>query len=190
MRKLLLSFVVISLLVMSGLAFATVEIGSGDNAVIVGPRMGPEGLTPLTECIKVSTGSGTSASVGDVMVWDYSNAADGYHVARCSADDNDGTQFFAGVMLTSTSQDSAYSYSVPKANGPTVGYMAIRGLARAKVDSSTATAGMRLALNGSTLAASFTTYTTPAASVDGLSEDIGMLLEDVGGDGVMRVWLK
>jgi hypothetical protein len=68
--------------------------------------------------------------------------------------------------------------------------MAIRGLARAKVDSSTATAGMRLALNGSTLAASFTTYTTPAASVDGLSEDIGMLLEDVGGDGVMRVWLK
>lgn len=193
MRKILISFAFIALLIMSGAVFASVEIESGDNAVIVGPHMGPVGLTPVTECIKVSTGSGTGATVGDVMVWDFSNAADGYHVARASADDSDDSQLFAGVMLTSTSQDSNYSYTNPKANGPTIGYMAIRGLARAKVDTSASTAGERLALNGSTLAASFGTYTSRVdngVNHDNLSQDIGILLEDTGADAVDRVWLK
>ncbi len=195
MRKIILSlslaFTVLFL--MSSAVFATVEIGSGDNAVIVGPHMGSVGITPVTECIKVSTGTGTGATVGDVMVWDFANAADGYHVARASANDNDGTQMFAGVMLTSTSQDSRYSYTAPKANGPTIGYMAIRGLARALVDTSAATSGRRLALNGSTLAASFGTYNSSVsagANIDNLSQDIGILLEDTGSDTIMRVWLK
>ena len=189
MRKILLSLAFIATLLMSSAVFATVEIESGDNAVIVGPHMGPAGLTPVTECIKVSTGSGTSASIGDVMVWDYSNASDAYHVKRCAADDATGTEYFAGVMLTTTSQDSHYSYTNPKANGPTVGYMAIRGLARALIDTSASTAGGRLSLNGSTLAASFSTYTRLGLD-DNMSQDIGVLLNNDGTDSPMRVWLK
>lgn len=190
MFSLSLAFAV--LFAMSSAVFATVEIESGDNAVIVGPHMGPIGITPVTECIKVSTGSGTSAAVGNVMVWDFSNDANGYHVAVATADDSADNQLFAGVMLTTTSQDSRYSYASPKANGPTVGYMAIRGLARALVDTSAAIAGERLALNGATLAGSFATYAKPAGAgaPDNLSQDIGILLEDHGTDSRCRVWLK
>jgi hypothetical protein len=197
MRKILFSLASIGLLVMSGQVFATVEIGSGDNAVIVGSHMGPSGITPVTEVIKVSTGTTTSAEVGDVMVWDYSNAADGYHVKRASANDSDGTQVFAGVMVTPTSQDSTYSYSNPKNGSPTVGYMAVRGLVRAKMDTSKSTAGDRLALNGSSLAASFCTYKTThtylssAGTTLTLSEDIGICFETSASyDGPNRVWLK
>ena len=184
--RLVLAFAFV--LLMAGMASATSEIQSGDNAVIVGARMGPQGMTPVTEVIKVSTGNETSAVIGDVMVWNYADRADGYHVIRASVDASIGTQVFAGVMVTSTSQDSAYSYTNPKANSPTVGYMAIRGLARAKIDGSNSTAGERLILNGGTLAASFGTET--AASSKRLSQDIGILLEDTGGDTINRVWLK
>lgn len=196
MKKTIFSFALLSLLVMSGgIVFGDVSIGSGDNAVILGPNMGPTGLTPVTEVIKVSTGSTTSAAVGDVMVWDYSNAADGYHVKRASANSESGTEVFAGVMVSKTSKETEYSYSSPKASGPTVGYMAVRGLARAKIDISKSAPGSMLRLNGATVAASFATYQTTLGVQDTalikLSQDIGILLEEAyQSDGVNRVWLK
>lgn len=199
-RILILSLV--ALFVMGQAAYARFDIGSADNAVILGANMGPNGTTPITEVIKVSTGSNPSGKVGMVMVWDYTNAGDGYHVTECTQDMGGGAttvipEIFAGVMVTTTSSDSDYSYTEASkdsyntytarmAGGPTCGYMAIRGIARASVDVSAAVAGQGLTLNGNTLPGSFATATGT------LSQDIGVLLERTQGDDdtLYRVWLK
>lgn len=176
MKKL---YVLIACLFLASSAFAAVDIDSGDNATIVGPYMGPVGTTPVTEVIKVSTGAGTSASVGDVMLWN-TTWGDGYHVDKAiTSDGTSGEVAFAGVMVTSTSQDSNYGSTTAKGGGPTIGYMAVRGLVRAKVV--TGTAGYGLTVYGATSNGAFTTATKT-------SGDIGVLLKAEG--SLSRVWLK
>jgi hypothetical protein len=196
MKTLKIALIALACLLIGSMSYATVDIGSSDNAAIIGPNMGPQGLTPVTECIKVSTGSGTSAAIGDVMVWDtgahsgFAVAGDGYHVKRNTRSASGGVEFFAGVMVSATSQDSNYKYSAPKANGPTVGYMAVRGLVRAKMGAS-CTTGQRVALNGSTLQASFITDGAVTVLHRPISQDIGVLLSYDGGSGSLcRVWLR
>jgi hypothetical protein len=180
MKKIISIFSAFALLVLcAGACFATVEIASGDNAVIVGSKMGSVGTTAMTEVIKVSTGAGTSAAVGDVMLWD-TTFCDGYHVVKATTSDGaSGEVAFAGVMVTSTSQDSAYGSTTAKGNSPTVGYMAVRGLVRAKVVGGTQAYGLKV--YGATSNGSFTTATKT-------SSDIGILLKAEG--SLSRVWLK
>jgi hypothetical protein len=176
MKKL---FVVIACLFLCGTAIAAVNIESGDNAVICGPYMGPVGTTPVTEVIKVSTGAGTSAKVGDAMLWN-TTWGDGYHVQVATTSDGPGGEVaFAGVMVTKTSQDSAYGTTTAKGGGPTIGYMAVRGLVRARIASGTA--GQGLQVTGGTTAGSLST----AAKTSG---DIGTLLKAEG--AISRIWLK
>ena len=161
-----------AMLLVCGLANA-VDLQSGDNAVIVGSEMGPAGKTPMTEVIKVyDTSTGTGTSIGCAMVWDISAGNnDGYHVRRASlnADDPTGTEVFAGIMLSRSSKDNAQY-------GP-IGYMAIRGLARANFNAAP-TAGYGCALSGRTSEGTLT------AKANITSNDVGVAL------GGAKIWLK
>jgi len=209
MKKLILLSLAV-LFVMVGVSYATVEIASPDNAVIVGPYMGPVGKTPVTEVIKVYvTSHGTleaetagyyiqpdataaadqGVDVGDVMEWDLTRA-DGYCVTICNADTYSSgiaASPFAGVMVTPCSRDTA-TLTTPSGTGYNVGYMAIRGFVYAKIDTSNSTTGEALIPNGGTLEGSLGTVPT-IAKISG-SQDIGILLTDTASDGLMKVWLR
>ena len=204
MRKIFLALIVASL-VMGGVAFASSEIMSPDNAVIVGPHMGPTGKTPPTEVIKVYvTSHGTleadqfdvtaaadqGVDPGDVMIWD-TTRADGYAVAIATS--NFGTASvatipFAGVMVTPASRDTS-TLTTPSGTGTNVGYMAVRGFCMAKIDTSAAATGEALIVNGGTLEGSFAT-TPQTLAGKGLSQDIGILLTDTSSDTLMKVVLR
>ena len=203
MRK-IFALSLIALLVMGATAFGSSEIQSGDNAVILGPRMGPVGITPVTEVIKVYvTSHGTleadqfdltaaadqGVDVGDVMIWD-TTRADGYCVAIATADAitaGIASAPFAGVMVTPCSRDTS-TLTTPNGSGYNVGYMAVRGFCMAKVDSSASTTGELLVVNGGTVEGSFGTL--PTIDAKSASQDIGTLLTDVGADSVMKVVLR
>jgi len=186
--------VAIAILFVAGSVFANSEITSSDNAVIFGPVMGPKGITAPVEVIKVYLHSQASASVGDVVAWNMT-AIDGYTVDLLTFDQDTAAATnvvatVAGVMVTITSQVSSASSSTPKATGPNVGYMAIRGFCPAKVDTSRAETGRPLIANGATLTYSFATAPHTASAATKTSQDIGVLLLDAGADGLMRVWLR
>ena len=203
MKKLLLLSLAV-LFVMGGMAYASVEIQSSDNAVIIGSHMGPTGKTPATEVIKVYvTSHGTleadeadltaaadkGVDVGDVMEWDVTRA-DGYSVTINNADtyiSGIAASPFAGVMVTSCSKDTA-TLTTPSGTGYNVGYMAVRGFCMAKVDTSNSTTGEVLIPNGGTLEGSF--GTVPTIAKIAVSQDIGILLTDTASDGLMKVWLR
>jgi hypothetical protein len=215
MRK-LLSLIIISLFVMSGLVFASSE-WTYENVTILGPRMGPKGQTPPVEVIKVTVGSeDDSIAVGDVMAWFVEAGATdgnalGFAVAKirrgCSEDvsnyQNEGFGPYAGVMITvATSNDQGGGGGWTNANplnpASSIGYMAIRGFCDAKVDTSQATVSDHLVVGGHKSTAGgagpgyFMTLNniTGVSSEKGFSEDIGVLLEDTGTDGLMKVWLR
>jgi hypothetical protein len=207
MRKSLFAFLFAVLLVMGGVlnVYADADIQSGDNAVIFGSYMGPEGMTPPTFVQKVYvTGHGTleadqydtstvidqGIDVGDVVMWD-TTRADGYSVTILNADAGVGgiaNACVAGVMVTNCSRDTG-TLTTPKGSGLNVGYMAVKGFCYAKVDTSAAATGGALIANGSTLEGSFATAPT-TMSGKALSQDIGILLLDNGADGSMKVVLK
>ena len=175
MRKILI-FSIAMLFVMGSLALADANITSGDNTVILGPKMGPAGITAPTEVIKVyDTDTGTGTSLNLAMIWDVAYS-DGYHVKRANVNSTSGSAGqFAGVMVSRTSKDSS-KY------GPT-GYMAVRGLVQCKV-SGTATVGQRLTLTGATTSGTLSTTTSVR-----LSGDIGTCLK-TGTDTITAIWLN
>ena len=176
-------------LLMVGTAHAAVDIASGDNVVILGSHMGPVGATPVTEVVKCHLGTNASQVVGNAVMWDTTSTSPtvlGYSVIPANVD---GGGLFAGVMVTTTSQEST-AQSTLRGSGPQVGYMAVRGLVRAKIDTSASTVGKRLRLNGSTLAGSLATDANGTPSLGECSGDIGVLLEHHGTDAILRVWLN
>lgn len=203
MKKIL--FFLLAGLLVCGSAFAASNYES-ENVMIFGPNMGSAGISPPQMIVKCSLGSDDSGSKGNVLVWDVSvnrisdGAGLGYVVRICdinhASDEQDATigQYtgFAGVLVTTTSRDSAWTRA--DASGPEVGYMAIKGYVDAKmVQRNPATIlGRQLVLRGATLAGAFGTVAESKAAGDwrGLSEDIGILLETPASDGALaRVWL-
>lgn len=189
------------LFVLCFVMFTSIAFGASgytsENIVILGPEMGSIGMTPPTEIIRVSTGSDDSCAIGDVMMWDTAGAAThGFSVRRCTI--NDGSEdydtalatrsVFAGVMVTTTSKDSAVTYNTVAGDGPEVGFMAIRGYCEAFCDANTTEPGERLVLKGSNDTAKFGTVDY---SVNRTSYDIGVCLENPTSDSVaVDVWLK
>lgn len=210
--KKLLSLIIISLFVMSGLVFAD-SSWTYENVTILGPRMGAKGQTPPVEVIKVTVGSADDAmAVGDVMTWGIeSHYTDGNALGfkvdkarRGSSEDPANCQTavgygpYAGVMITiATSNDqgsgTTWSQSTPALNTEAIGYMAIRGFVDAKVDVSQATLSDKLVLAGHKNAGYFCTLggvSGSGTSYSQLSEDIGYLMEKASSDGLMKVWLR
>jgi len=190
---------------MSGLAFAGSQY-LNTNVDILGPNYGQIGQSPPVQIIRVSVGSEDNVAIGTVMVWDLSNSVtdtDGglaFRVRVCDINsasgdaDGDTGQFtqFAGVMVTTASRDSSDSE---------YGYMAIKGFCDASISYSDAKwKGRPLVMTGNNIAGTLGTVDghAPTARVEdaSLSEDIGILLENVGTDpqtgvGQLRkVWLN
>ena len=202
-----LFLVLLACLVMTGQAYGWGASSSSDNQVIVGGHMGPNGITPFVEVIKINVGSSDVRSegiltVGDVMVWnlDIGTGADqggnGYSVVRCTEDITKSAPF-AGVLMEinndSGDTDGTVVANSTASGGNLVASIAIRGFCQAKIDASASNIGEQLILNGGTLIGSFATFREALASGSGssISQDIGVLLDnDNGADGVYNVWLR
>jgi len=162
------------------------------NVTILGANGGADGVSAMTEIVKVRYARGMGAkeqfygglSSGDVVVWD-TISADGVTISASIADVP--TNGFAGVLVTDIeTADNATLNS----NNKNWGYMAVRGYCLAQVDTSESTTGVELCQNGATLEASFGTCDLAGGSPGALSQDIGTLLTDTGSDGLMKVWLR
>ncbi len=204
MKKLFL--LALCLMIMSGVAYASSSIQSSDNAVILGPNMGPQGKTAPTLVVKCyvtdsailsshETPNGTTTkggSVGDVLVWDL-NKHDGYCVKYLSTDaaSSMGTvnNYVAGVLVTPVSRDTA-SLSTASGAGTNVGYMAVKGYTQAKIDVSQSNIGEALVPNGGTLSRSFATHRAAGLTTKDLSQDVGILLYKSAADSIYHVVLK
>lgn len=176
---------IIALILLVAFAGTTFAAGgySSQNAVIMGGHMGGNGITPVTKLVKVRYGytggdtrTGGDLASGSVVVWD-TTSADGYTISGCVADNG---QNFAGVLVESVS--TADSTAV-RGSGANIAYIAVEGYVLATVDSTGATAGNGLALNGATLNRSFVGNST--------SRDIGTLLAiPAATDGLAPCWLN
>jgi len=180
MRKLIvISLAFAFALCFAGIANADLSINSSDNAVIIGGHMGPKGITPMMEVIKVKDAdTGTGTSEGMAMYFD-TTAADGYTVKRMTDNSSTlaSTQKFAGVMVTKTSKDSA-TYGA-------IGYMCIRGLCQANV-TSTCTQGQALVVTGAAETGSLSTVA--GANANPVSQDVGICIGAAGDP--RQVWLR
>ena len=186
--KKILSLLLIGLLCASP-AFATYSNYESDNIVILGPNMGAKGITPPTEIVKVRYamrdhyGSGsanaTSLNSGDCVIWSI-NSSDGYTITACISDEYQAANPFAGILVTAI--ETATSSAV-RGRGRNVGYMATRGYCLARMDTSSSFPGAGIEPNGATLIRS-------CRALEGISPDIGWLLEDVAADGLMPVYLR
>lgn len=193
MRNKLFLFIVATLLLVGGIAYAGTGVVSSDHVRILRSPAG--GNTAFCDAILVNVGSSDAIAVGDVLVWNVDpKEADGFKVLKAAYDSDTipATAWapFAGVALEVTSADTTST----NANSTKIGntsavYMAIRGFCQAKIDASASVRGHALILNGATLAGSFATMAPGTLSA--LSEDIGVLLdEDNAVDGVYNVWLN
>jgi len=178
MKKFLFLLVAAALL-LSVVGPVYAEYPASENVVDLFKGGGSSGTTPPTEVIRVryARGGANDAALasGDIVVWD-ENSYDGYTISGCIVDN---AQSFAGVLVT----------SIATSDG--IGYMAVRGLAMAKVDTSSATAGRRLVTSGNTLYLSLGTQNniTPKAEDQLMTNDVGVLLRDTAADGLMPIWL-
>ena len=177
-------------------AFLAMPVMAGDspalkNYEIVSGNGGAEGISPMTKVVKVRYGYMLKASPstegnissGDVLSWDMVSC-DGITVSKCMVTKGGG---YAGVAVTDIlTADSA----TVKQSDRNWGYMAIKGYCLAKTDASTSTPGQALAINGSTLYASFGTVDLAGSMPGSASQDIGVLLSDSGSDGLNPVILK
>lgn len=182
--KKIISLIIISLLCV-GAAYGINYPGS-DNFDIIGNSGGAKGISAATEVIRVrysfqpAPGAEYTAvglNSGDVVIWDITSA-DGISISGCITDE-DAT--YAGVLVTAIT--SANTSNV-RADTRNWGFMAVSGYCLARIDTSGATAGDALVVNGATYPASFMT------AGDGSSQDIGVLLADTGADGLMPVVLR
>ncbi len=206
MKKLLT--VLFACLFMAGLAFADSNYTS-ENAVILGPNMGGEGITPPVEIIKISVGSEDNAIVGTVMTWNIDQSTDGqglgFVVDICersastdisvnTATDSRGYGPYAGVMVTTASIDVAQTnaggtggitFDVTDVTGysSAQGYMAIRGYCDALMRDADSTLGENLVLVGASTNAGPGYFQTTAAA-DGSGgcdvQSLTSLSEDIG----------
>ncbi len=217
MKKLLL--VLFACFFLAGFAVADSNYAY-ENAVIVGPNMGPEGITPPVEIIKVSVGSSDGAIIGAVMTWNIDQSTDGeglgYVVDLCTRMYSEdvgvtahGKGPYAGVMVTTASIDvsntnaggvGGVTFDVTDVSGysDAIGYMAIRGYVDALVLGATfaSTAGEHLIMYANSVEGGtngyFSTHEIVTVTIQShiLSEDIGYLMEDTGSDGLQKVWLR
>ena len=189
--KKLFSILLASFLVL-GLASSALALDNNPESAsveIFGSFRGPNGVTPTTKIVKVRYSlepPGGAASLtgnlssGDCVAWD-TNSADGYSISACVSDNQ---QNYAGILVTDlTTADN----SIVRGDGDNVGYIALKGYALAKVDTSKATTGQRLLVNAETLTKSLATLDLAGGIT--VSSDIGLLLTDTGSDGLMPVWL-
>lgn len=165
-----------------GVSFA--EAPGSQNVSDIGGNYGSEGLTPPTQVVRVryamQQANALSLSSGDVVIWD-TTSKDGFTISACVADN---ALNYAGVLVTTI--PTADNVSLLSPGTRNWGYMAIRGYALAKVDTSAATTGERLSTGGATLQRAFATIGAGTTA----SVDIGVLLSDVGADTLMPVWLE
>ena len=214
--KKILSLLVISLFVMSGLVLAdTSGAVSGNNSytyenvTILGSAMGGIGQTPPIEAIRVTVGSeDDSIAVGDVMAWSIQpqitdGNALGLFVEKCRRSVSEDTAIneaghgpYAGVMITvaasnDTGGGGGWANATPTRPQSSLGFMAIRGFVDAAMDVGQSTQGRALVIVGgkSGQEGDFATYNNSGAKF--ISEDIGYLLEVPGStDGLRKVWLR
>ena len=181
--KKILSILIVALLAFSGVSYAD---SYGSDAITIMGQNGANGVTPTTMVVPVRYGlsdpDAPTLSSGDVVIWD-TTSADGFTISACVAD-NDGT--YAGVLVSTiqTADNQAF-----RRNTRNWGWMAVKGYCLADVDTSGATVGERLYINGATLESSFGTIDLSGATAGSVSVDAGVLLEDTGSDGLMKVWL-
>lgn len=208
--KKLLSLIIISLFVMSGLVFAD-SSWTYENVTILGPRMGSKGQTPPVEVIKVTIGSDDDAIVaGDVMAWSIQpqitdGNALGFFVEKMRKSSSEDLSIseaghgpYAGVMITSaTSNDQGggggFTNTNPQYPQSSIGYMAIRGFVDAYCDAGQCTQGDHLVCVGGKTGqeGDFATMRNSNMAQHVMSEDIGVLLEVPGSsDGLLKVWLR
>lgn len=178
----ILSILVILMLLVSPVVFAA---PASSNVMILG-NGGATGIVPVTEVIRVRYGmrGGVQPSLasGDAVIWD-TTSADGITISGCITN-NDAA--FAGVLVTDVlTADNSFV----RLSDRNWGWMAIKGYALAKCDTSLATTGKALCTNGVGLSQSLGTVEL-VTTVAPLSADIGVLLTDTGSDGLMRVWLR
>lgn len=153
---------------------------------------GPNGISAPTLIVPVRYGLwGTSVaridpslSSGDAVVWN-TTSADGFTISACILDSATESIGFAGVLITSIQTADSAKFDRGSRNW---GYMAVEGYCLAKIDSTGATAGQPLFVNGATLTASLATEATTTRV---LSRDIGVLLKAPDAtDGLAPVWLR
>jgi len=190
-KKLFLLLIAVFLL-MGGLPLVYAEAPASQNVEYLSGSGGSAGVTPFTEVVRVRYGlqgvglSDASLASGDIVVWD-SNSADGITVSACIVD---YAMSYAGVMVTTAATADSSTINPGTKNW---GYMAVRGYALAKVDTSDATVNGQLITNGGTLIKSFGTVDSvgnPNVGNGLVSKDIGVLLSDTGTDGLMPVMLR
>jgi hypothetical protein len=195
--KNLFRFAFIALLIvgLATSAYAVKNNYASNNVVIFGASGGPSGTTPPTEIVKVryptqcllANNSGGNVSSGDVLIWD-TNSADGVTVSKDILDAPTDSAAFAGVAVVDILTADSSGTTGQERNW---GYMAIKGYCLAKVDTSEAGTGEKLALGGGTLVAAFQTINSGmAGAATSASQDIGVLLSDTTADGLMPVWLR
>ncbi len=190
--KKIFTILLLGIFVMSSFAYGASNF-EAENAVILGPRMGAIGITPVSKLVKVrygyeggSTRTGGDLSSGDVVVWD-TTSADGYTISASIAANSPAV---AGVLVTAVSTSDSNNV---RGTGRNIGYICVEGYCLAKVDTSASTAGERLTTatpDGETAtAASFSTAPTTMPDSGAISADVGILLADTSADGLMRVYL-
>ncbi len=216
MKKLLL--ILFACFFMASFAVADSNYTS-ENAVILGPNMGGEGITPPVEIIKVTVGSEDNVTIGKVMTWNIDQSTDGeglgFMVDICDRTMSEsvgvtakGDGPYAGVMVTTASFDvgstnaggaGGLTFDVTDVRGSNdaIGYMAIRGYVDADMDVSRSTQGDVLVIIGGfagfegEFGTSLNITSINPGGFNALSTDIGILLEAAGSaDGLRKVWLR
>jgi len=187
MRK-LVAFLIIGLLIASPFCLADARYGT-DNAVIIGPHMGPAGITPPSEIVKVRYGKMGLLGIetpkltsGTAVVWD-EVSRDGYTIS-CAVCEN--AQSFAGILVTDI--ETADS-TVVRGSGRNVGYICVRGWCLANVDTSEAESMERLITSSARDGYLETASAANVSKVYPVTNDVGVLIYDQGTDGLMKVWL-
>ena len=188
---------VLSILVALLFAFSVTSyaVAPASDSVVIFGNGGVNGLSPTTKIVPVRYGyrAPTSAneiegglSSGDVVIWDVTSA-DGYTISGCVTDNN---QLYAGVLVTDIETADSSTFRRGSRNW---GWMAVEGYVLAKVITASATAGEPLVTINATGGVDRAFGTAPTAVVtatEGVSNDIGVLLNDGGTNGLMPVILR
>jgi len=184
MRK-IFTLLVISLFMMTSLAFAGPAQPATDNYRIMNGSGGATGMTPPVEILLVRNGcegaDDTKLLSGDVVIWD-TNSADGFTVSRCHTNLD---QTYAGVLVTDILTPDYSGATLNPGSQSNWGYMAIWGYALAKTDSTGQSAGNGVVPNGATLKGSFV-----CKADGGISSDRGVNLAGGATDNIMPTWLR
>jgi len=189
MKKLFILILIACFALSAGEVFAVTSNYGSDNVTIMGPNMGERGVTPPVVIVKVRYGNqdvdGFKLTSGDVVCWN-TTSADGVTISPCEVD---GGANFAGVLVTDVLTPGRNSSPTQiDGNDRNWGYMARTGYVLVKVDSTGATAGTQLRLNGATLRGSLASQVAGAGPISG---DIGVLLKaPEATDGLAPAWLR